>query len=279
MSVLLKYTASSGNEYDLKAQGLIRTKTANYHRWEWGVVGTALQYGTRISGFSREAAVYTTQLIFDGPLDERKTLIEDLHEDFELDVRNMTPGRVTWGDYYIDCYVTASSTQPDINNVWTDNDVSFYCPHPFWTRELTKQFIIHDEEQQDSGFLEYAFDFDYDYFYGQSGADIWITRVPFKSDFKLTIYGPVADPRVVVNGHPYQVFDTLEPGEYIVIDSRNNKVTKYLTSGTTSNIFDKRNKAESVFEQMPAGNLTVNWTGTFGFDITLFEERSEPRWS
>lgn len=279
MSVKLLYTASSGTEYNLKTQGLIRTKTANYHKWDWGVNGTALQYGTRVSDFTRDAAVYTTQLIFDGPRSERKTLIENLHEDFELDVRNMTPGRITWGDYYIECYITGSSTQPDANNLWTDNDVTIYCPHPFWTREVTRHFTIHDEDQQDSGFLEYAFDFDYDYFFGASGAEIWVTGIPFASDFRMTVFGPVADPRVIINGHGYQFFDTLEPAEYVIIDSRQNKITKYLLNGTAQNIFDLRDKEESIFDKIPAGSLTVNWTGLFGFDITLFEERSEPRWS
>jgi hypothetical protein len=38
-----------------------------------------------------------------------------------------------------------------------------------------------------------------------------------------------------------------------------------------------RNKAESVFEQIPAKSLSLSWPGTFGFDLTLYEERSEPR--
>lgn len=276
--VLLEYAASSGNVYDLKSKGLIRTKTANYHRWNWGVNGTALQYGTRVSGFTRDAAVYSTRLIFDGPFATRKELIENLHEDFELDVRTMTPGRINWGDYFINCFIQSSSTEPDPVMYWTDNDVDIYCPHPFWTRELTKEFRVHEAEE-DSGFLEYSFDYDYDYFAGQQGTEIWITKNPFPADFRMTVYGPVADPRVVVNGYPYQFFDTLEPSEYVVIDSRAHTVTKYLANGTTQNIFDKRNKAESIFQQIPAGDLIVNWTGLFGFDITLLIERSEPRWT
>ena len=48
-------------------------------------------------------------------------------------------------------------------------------------------------------------------------------------------------------------------------------------SGKEINLFDYRDKTQSVFERIPGGNLRLNWTGTFGFDLTLFEERSEPR--
>ena len=93
----------------------------------------------------------------------------------------------------------------------------------------------------------------------------------------MTIFGEVGNPRVSVNGHPYQVNVDLAANEYLIIDSRKNTVTKYLANGTTLNVFDKRNKAQSVFEPIPGGTLRLTWPGTFGFDLTLYEERSEPR--
>jgi hypothetical protein len=44
-----------------------------------------------------------------------------------------------------------------------------------------------------------------------------------------------------------------------------------------TNLFDSRNKAQSVFEKIPEGALTFAWEG-FSFELTLFEERSEPKW-
>ena len=277
MSVPLKYIASSGNEYNLKTDG-IRTKTANYHRWNWGVNGTTLQYGNRISDFTRKPAQYSTKLILSGSYAQRKQLLESLHDDFELDVRNQTPGRVIWGDYYLDCYVIESSTFPDENSIWTDNDVTFYAPYPFWIKEVTRQFYPQKAPGAQP-YLDYEYDYEYDYFYGNPGIAIWQTGFPFSSDFKMTVYGAATNPRVLINGYPYQFFDTLEATEYVIIDSRSNKITKYLANGTTQNIFDLRNKSESIFQQIPGGTLTFNWSGVFGFDITLFEERSEPRWT
>ena len=276
MNVTLKYIASSGNEYNLKSDG-IRTKTANYHKWNWGVNGTTLQYGIRVSDFDRKPATYETKLIFDGSYAQRKSILDALHDDFELDVRKMQMGKIVWGDYYIDCYITMSSTYPDNNNVWTDNDVTIYCPYPFWIQEEVREFFPQVAPAGET-FLDYEFDYDYDYSYGKSGYGKWIRDFPWTCEFEMLIYGPCTNPQVSVNGYPYLIKDTLNSTDYVIIDSRSNKVTKYLASGQVLNIFDLRNKSKSVFEPMPAGDLTFTWTGAFGFQLTLFEERSEPRW-
>ena len=72
--------------------------------------------------------------------------------------------------------------------------------------------------------------------------------------------------------------DTLESGEYIVIDSAANTVIKYRTNGTTKDLFNDRGKLQSVFTPIPGGRITINWSGMFGFDITIYAERTEPRW-
>jgi hypothetical protein len=277
MRVNIRYIASSGNVYDLQANRLL-TRAANYHVWEWAAVGTGLKYGMKISAFTKEPAVYTTQLVFRGPVSQRKETIDALHEDFERDIRNMKPGRIIWRECYIECYITASSTVPDQTYLWTNNDITIYCPYPFWIKEETRTFMPQEApgEQQ---YLDYDFDYEYDYFYGNPGIAIWQLDFPFPSEFRMTVFGPAVNPRVLINGYPYQFNDTLEAGEYVVIDSRSNKITKHLVNGYTVNIFDLRNKAHSIFEPIPGCNLTFNWSGQFGFDLTLYEERSEPRWT
>ena len=275
--VPLKYIASSGNEYNLKTNG-IRTKTANYHKWTWGVNGTTLQYGIRVANFKRSAATYTTELILNGSYEQRKTMLDNLHEDFERDVRNMTPGRIVWGDYYIECYITSSSTEPNRNTIWTDNALTIYCPYPFWIKEETRTFFPQSAPD-DQEYLDYEYDYNYDYYYGNPGIAIWNLDFPFPSEFKMTVFGPAANPRVLINGYPYQFNDTLEDTEYVVIDSRTHTIVKKLANGQNLNIFDLRNKAQSIFEPIPGNNLTINWSGQFGFDLTLYEERSEPRWT
>ena len=276
MSVKLQYVSSNGNTYDINAES-IKTKTADLHTWKWEPVGTQLQYGSRFANFTRKVAAYDIDMVIPGPRLAAKALLNDLHQAFEYDMRNMTPCRIIFGDYYIDGYVTGSDTEP-YNYMWARNKITVTCPYPFWIREVKHSFMPQDAPGSQT-FLDYEYDYNYDYFYGNPGIAIWPLDFPFAAEFKMDIFGPVATPRVLVNGYPYQINETLEENEYLTIDSRKNTVYKRLANGQQVNIFDLREKTQSVFEPMPGGNLTVTWSGAFGFDITIYQERSEPQWT
>ena len=63
------------------------------------------------------------------------------------------------------------------------------------------------------------------------------------------------------------------------MDSAQQTVTKYMTSGIKVNAFNNRNFADSVFRPIQTGRQEVSWNGRFDFDLILLEERSEPKWS
>lgn len=274
--VNLQYVASSGNIYNLRGNTLRTRRKTNFHKWTWSVNGVNLQYGMRVSGFSRPGQTYETTLTLFGSEEQKRAQIEALHDDFELDVRNETPGRIIWGSYYIDCFVIGSSLTPNNGNMSADNVVSFYCPYPFWIKEETRRFYPQSAGGAET-FLDYPHGYDYDYFSGGSGTQIWQTGFPFTSDFRMIMYGPASNPRVLINDHIYQILDTLAASEHVIIDSKLGTIVKTQADGTKVNAFDLRNKEESIFEKIPAGTLTFNWSGAFGFDLTLYEERSEPR--
>lgn len=276
----LKYIASSGNEYNLKAKDRLRSRQTNYHTWRYIPQGTKLKYGTRVSIFTKDAAEYTTQLVFSGSVENRAKYIDKLHTDIERDILHLTPGRIVWGGWYIECFLNVSSTYPDPNNDgWTNNDLTIYCPRPYWIKEAHRDFMSAEGSAPEDGFLDYDFDYLYDFTGGEKGVATWERDFPFGSKFRMSISGPAVNPSVRINGHLYQVLNTLGSGENIIIDSRNNTIIKQYANNTSGSIFDDRNKIHSVFEDIPAGNLTLSWTGDFAFSLTLFEERSEPSWS
>ena len=94
----------------------------------------------------------------------------------------------------------------------------------------------------------------------------------------MVIYGPCVNPKIVVNGYPYEFLVTLETNEYLVADSQRRKVWRYLANGTVQNAFEQRAQEYSVFERIPFGLLNINWSGDYGFDLTLFLNRREPPW-
>lgn len=199
----------------------------------------------------------------------------------EKDVINEKPGRLVLpSGEYINCYVINSE-----NDHWNEDiranikTITFLFLSPFWVTEATKEFYPIQREDIEADFLDYPYDFDYDYAHETPGIRTWKLDHYSTSEFKMTIYGYCENPRILINGYPYQIFGTVEENEYLVIDSRAKTVTHYLNNGTTENWFDFRNKENSVFEPLPSGNLTVTWDGTYGFDILAYLERSEPKWT
>lgn len=132
--ILLKYTASSGNEYNLKSDGL-RTKTANFHSWEFEPQGITLPRGMRVTSFTQSPKYYESTLYITGSYTDRQSMVDRLHDDFERDIQSQKSGRITWGEWYIDCFITSSDTYPDEDGN-TVNDINIFCPNPQWITEI-----------------------------------------------------------------------------------------------------------------------------------------------
>lgn len=270
--MIINYIASSGNTYNLSASRIF-TKAAGYHAWTFEPQATSLLYGERVSAFKKDAVVYQTTLIVTGSITERKAIITALHDDFENDVRNLSPGRIMFGDWYCSCYITASTTTPDDSiSHWTQNEITIYVPSGFWVKEESRAFNAVSSAPLPTGFLDYQYDYEYDYTPPMMGSETWETDAPFPSDFRMEIYGPCVNPQVTINGYPYLVNAYVPDGSTLVIDSAN-----YTVMMGDQNLFDLRNKAQSVFNKIPAGALDIEWGG-FDFALTLFDERSEPKW-
>lgn len=273
MRVPITYVASSGNRYDLITNG-IKHREANYYSWAWDVEGTKLQYGYRVADFSRDAAVYDTELIFYGSEQRRRTLVQNLHDDFENDVRTKRAGKIIWGDYYLECYITESSTEPTEVGTWTSNKITIYAPYPFWVQDF--HVTLPSSQETSGGYLDYTFDYAYDYTAPAMGARYIQTGFPFESEFEMVIYGQAVNPRVVINGYAYALYATIPQGAYVIINSRAKTIMMY-QNGTRTNMFNFRNKTASIFQRITGGDLTISWDSSFGVDLTIYHERSEPR--
>lgn len=269
----IKYIASSGNEYNLTANGVLH-KEANYFDWAWDVEGTQLKYGMRVADFSRKAAEYDAELVFYGTLESRRATIKALHNDFENDVRNRKPGRIVWGDYYLDCYITESAVVPFEKWSYINDKIHIYAPYPFWMRDVKISLPV--SAVVTGSYLDYTFDYTYDYSSPTVGTRLIQSDFPFASEFRMVIYGLAVNPRVVINGYAYVLYTTVPSGAYVIIDSKQKSIMMYDTDGTASNLFDYRNKTDSIFEKIPGGNLEIVWDATFGVDITIYQEKSEP---
>lgn len=269
--VNITYVASSGNTYNMMTS--FRTRTANFHNWEYTAQAVQLLHGERVSTFRKKAVTYEVELVVSGTDPQRRAMITAFHDDIERDIKTLSPGKVIYGDWYINCYVIENELNPDEEvNRWTNNKMSIYVPSGYWYRDLKHEFR-YDREAGPSLYLDYTYDYSYDYTEPTYGTYIWDTDIPFVSDFEMVIYGPCVNPRVLINKHVYMVYATVPDGEALVVNSKEHTVMI-----GDYNAFDDRYKAESIFDQIPGGELRVDW-GSFDMDITLFNERSSPKWS
>ena len=274
MRVPITYIASSGHKYNLISNG-IRHAKANYHVWAYKVQGTKLQHGTRVGDFAKDPAIYETELILEGGERQRQAIVDTLHDDFEADIRNRKAGRIIWGSYYIDCFVIESNTAPTDIPTRTLNKIKIYAPYPYWVQDYNIELL--PSEETESEFLDFPINFPFDFTAPTIGETTIKSDFPFASEFEMVIFGPAVNPRVTINWYSYVLYTTIPDGAYVVIDSRKKTVMQFNTDGTQSNIFNLRNKTDSIFQKIPGGNLRISWDATFGVNITIHRERSEPR--
>ena len=92
----------------------------------------------------------------------------------------------------------------------------------------------------------------------------------------ITVYGP-AEP---IN-HGWRQ-NTASPRPYplqrIVIDQLQRRIESVTAAGERTNLFDYRDKENDIFLPVEPGVNTVIYDGSFDFDITLVQQRSEPLW-
>ena len=277
--IVAKYVTGTGNETFILNQSYeVMIGSCNPHSSEWNYESIEKKYGIEITSFGKDPIEIPITMKYRGTEQEIYQNVDSFFEASERDVINMTPGRLYIADEYVTGFFLSHSSSQSNEFYGVQEELNFLVPYPFWIKEETKSFAQIKESENPDGFLDYEYDYLYDYSAPDGGNVIWKVDHYAPCEFLMIIFGPVADPRIVINGHPYQVYDTLLENEYMQIDSRKNTVIKYMANGTRQNLYDLRAKMESVFEPIAPGNVVVNWPGSYGFDLTLYLERSEPRW-
>ena len=270
--MILHYVSSNGNSYDLKV-GHLRMRTADFHTYEWLPQAVAQQYGEKPYRFDRDARTYGAQLSVFGTMEEKRTYLNLLHAAFDHDIINLTPGKIVHGEYEIECYITMSNTYYESPFIY--NDISIYCPYPFWKKEKTYE-LRYEDETKVYDFLDYPYGYLYDFKAKLPGYEMIVNQSEAAAPYQLTIYGPVTDPIISIDGVQIGVYATIGAGERVVISSIDKTVI--LKGLTDRNLFNARVKTGSMFESIKSGEHSVLWNRTFNADLVLYEERSEPLW-
>lgn len=272
------FRGSRGEIYDMDHLhgGPTAISSGGVHAYAWEPAVLSRRFGDRLRSMDKKAVTYELAFSVRGDRQSRREKINEMIAVFDRDAATETPSRIFFNDSYIEGYVTKLSIKNGVRPYWYECAIDFYCPYPFWITEQTRSFLPDDGSHPDGAFLDYPHPYPYDFTSPVTGVQHWHIQHYRDSNFRLIIYGTAVNPSIQIDTYRYAIEDKLASGEYIVIDSREKTVIKYRVDGVEENIFWKQNVYESVFKPIPSGDIMITWDGSFGFDITLFSERSVP---
>ena len=310
---MVKYQNSKGVVCSLQSEN-VKIKDTKLHSYSWKASGNKQKFGTVVDHFEKDPSEFKMELRISGTEIEKKETANRLCDVFDCDIRENKPGKLFFDECYIECYITDSETEPgeyfDVKKT-----ISLYCPYPFWIKETTYQFRPQQLPAKEPALRypivsgipysggtienkavikEFPFDFarpsnikitypmfgfPFDFVATSYGRRTIENPSFADSNFILTIYGFADNPSVMINGHPYTVYATIYEGERLVINSVDRTILKIGRLGEVSNLYNSREKVISVFQKIQPGAQVVTWPGSYGIDLTLLDERSEPKWS
>lgn len=242
------------------------------YEWEYS------SYNNRITSFAKNLAKRGIDVVVNGAtygeyLENRNNLVKE----FDYDVAALKPGKLYVGDYYLNCYIVASvKGKKHLKTPQTTISFTILAEKLVWIYESLNKLRIGSTAEAGQN-LDYPHDYPFDYALSDK-VDYINNDSISECEFVMTIYGSCEEPCITIGKNRYIVYGTLETGEYLTIDSREQKVYKTKANGTQVNMFANRNRDYYIFQKIASGRSIVNWNGNFNFDITLHEERSEPEW-
>lgn len=274
------YVNSRGIVLDLlEPPYLLQTGELFDYAWSYESVDKSA-VSSHITGFKKEIKeIPLTLSILNYSRESYETAIDKFFETVEYDVINKTPGELHIGEQYLQCYViTSAKTGWEYDIELLDNDIKLVAERPAWVTEQNITFKPSTGDQLGE-YLDFPFDVPFDLTGDGSG----IGNITFNHyaacDFLLTVYGPCTNPRITIGDNLYMIKTKLDAGEYLLVDSRECTVVRVRTNGIIVNEFGNREtKTGSVFAKIQPGYNLVSWDGSFGFDVLLYLERSEPSW-
>lgn len=272
------YENSAGEKLNLLSEPY-RLQTGNLFNYAWDYEYKKYSSRVKFTRFYKHISTVPLTLAITGRSEESYcSAINRFCEVTERDVINNTPGKLYVGEQYLECFLTESSkTSWESDITVLDNTVKLISPNPVWITEKNFSFQKKTAKEKIFEHLDHPYDYPHDLLAEPYGIDR-IEGGTSDSHFKMTIYGPAVFPEIFINGYKHRVNTVVAEGEYLTIDSREETVVRCMVDGTKINEYDNREHEHSVFKKIPAGIMETEWNGSFGWDITLFEERSEPRW-
>ena len=242
-------------------------------------VSRPLSEGCRIISKYRECISRTIKLnVFGQTQQQHNDALNRLAEVIGRDVEALTAGKLWVNGQYLLCYINESEKQLSLNwSTCTTVTLTVTPEYPYWCTERKFSYYVGDSATDENG-LKYPYS--YPHRYTSSDQSLSLSNSHYAPcPMIITIYGPAVNPHIYIGDILCGLEVDIAEGEYAVINQMTREIYLRDSSGNTVNIFNKRNKSGNVFEFAPSGNSKLSFSGSFGLDIIIAEQRSEPLWS
>ena len=267
----IRYESGTGGEVvELDAPSLSMGTALGIRGREWSYA-----LGARgISQASRRAREATVSVFSLSPGERDR-----VRRVMDRDVQAGTPGELVFdGEWRTRAYGVKAEPQA-IYRDYRAEKLTLVLIDGIWRRPTTVSYLA----QQAAGgeWLNYPHDYPMNYMATPAPQTVegngWA-----ESPVRLTIFGPAVNPAVTIAGNRYAYDGTVASGARVVIDGLAKTVTEISVTGDVVNRFSSarrgggKGSGEYCFQPIPPGTSSLEWSGAFGFDLTRWDEESEP---
>ena len=234
----------------------------------------------KITGFSKGIVKKTIPLPFIGKTEADGVKIKNQLLDLaEKDIIEKSPGKIIIGDYYMTGYVIGSKKSDYLlSRRYLNNELTWVTEKPYWIKESVYTYSRITSSDTDYEYLDFPYDFPYDYCPGNTAMYLENKEIT-PADFKAVIMGPCTNPVFAIAGNNYKIVTDISSYEYVVLNTEKRTVYKVSRTGLVTNIWNSLEKEYDNFAQIPSGMQAVQYDQSYNLQITLYQKRSEPKWT
>lgn len=274
------YVSSTDNEWitllSPNEKNYVLQNPEELFKYEWQYSGIeSSTFGGEIKRFSKSFAEYTlTVSVVCNSQEDFAQKVRYMTDMFDTDIKNMTPGRLSFNDSYLECYIKASNhVEYDDLFYMADIELTVLTAYPMWLANRSWAFSRWDEDNQ--AILGFAI-LNSAVLGTESGtAKVHVTNTaPTPCDAQIIISGPVENPLLQIGDNCYQVYCTLEKNDILKIDTKAKTVLL-----NSANYFSHRNYNYDIFAKISSGTSEVKYSGDSKVRVELLEGRSQPSWN
>lgn len=247
-------------------------------------------YG-KLLGFENESVLQKqVPLYISAPKKQSAAIRNSVFEVFDKDVRykqenplTEKSGKLLIGDYYLNCFISASSSSGFLtNSKILKKQLTIVTDYPYWIKE--EKWFFSNETSEEAEEVSKRYPYKYPYRYRESETNLTLDNSYFADcNFQFIITArensELTDPYIVIGGNTYQFNIIIKEGEQLIVNSLKESIVHIDSYGIETNALYARNKATDIFKRIPSGNNAVSLSDNARFEVTLFQERSEPEWN